>query len=60
MEGDTFTLHSKEGKPSQYYWECTEDCILTTRNKRFEEEIPALLPRLNDVFQEPAIRNFFS
>lgn len=55
MEGDTFTPHSKDSKPSQYYWECAEDCILTISNKSFEEEIRALLPRLNDVFQEIAI-----
>lgn len=54
-EGDTFTPRSRAGKPSEYYWECTEDCILTISNKSFEDEIRSLLPRLNDVFQEIAI-----
>lgn len=55
MEGDTFTPHSRDSKPSKYYWECVEDCILTISNKSFEEEIRAALPRLNDLFQEIAI-----
>ena len=54
-EGDTFTPHSKESKPSQYYWECTEDCILTISNKNYEEEIRAAIPRFDSVFQEIAI-----
>tara|TARA_R110001592_G_scaffold7591_1_gene42286 strand:- start:6567 stop:7148 length:582 start_codon:yes stop_codon:yes gene_type:complete len=56
MEGDTFTPYSNESKPSNYYWECTEDCILTVSNRSYEEEVRALLPRLNDVFQEIAIQ----
>jgi CRP-like cAMP-binding protein len=55
MEGDTFTPPSKDSKPSKYYWECVEDCILTISNKGFEEEIRAALPRLDSVFQEIAI-----
>lgn len=55
MEGDTFTPQSEVSKPSLYYWECTEDCILTISNKSYAEEIRALLPRLNDVFQSIAI-----
>ncbi|MFY0602159.1 MAG: Crp/Fnr family transcriptional regulator [Cyclobacteriaceae bacterium] len=54
-EGDTFTPHSKESKPSQHYWECAEDCILTISNKGYEEEIRAAIPRLDAVFQEIAI-----
>ncbi len=54
-EGDTFTPHSGDGKPSKYYWECTEDCILTISNKNFEEEIRTALTRLDAVFQEIAI-----
>lgn len=54
-EGDTFTPPSLKGSPSNHYWECVEDCILTISNKSFEVEIRALLPRLNDVFQEIAI-----
>ena len=34
-EGDTFTPHSGNSKPSKYYWECVEDCILTISNKSF-------------------------
>jgi CRP-like cAMP-binding protein len=55
MEGDTFTPHSHDGKPSKYYWECVEDCILTISNKSFEEEIRAALPRLTKVFEAIAI-----
>lgn len=55
MEGDTFTPHSKDSKPSKYYWECAEDCILTISNKAYEEEIRAALPRLDAVFQQIAI-----
>lgn len=54
-EGDTFTPHSGKGLPSKYYWECAEDCILTISNKGFEEEIRALCPRLESVFQHMAI-----
>ncbi|MBL4710185.1 MAG: Crp/Fnr family transcriptional regulator, partial [Flavobacteriales bacterium] len=55
IEGDTFTPHSKDSKPSTYYWECAEDCILTISNKNYEEELRALLPRLDSVFQEIAV-----
>ena len=55
MEGDTFTPHSGDGKPSKYYWECIEDCTLTISNKSFEEEIRAALPRLDEIFQQIAI-----
>lgn len=55
MEGDTFTPHSADGKPSKHYWECVEDCILTISNKSYEEEIRAALPKLDAVFQEIAI-----
>jgi CRP-like cAMP-binding protein len=55
MEGDTFTPNSHDVKPSKYYWECVEDCILTISNKSFEEEIRAALPRLAKVFEAIAI-----
>ncbi len=55
MEGDTFTPHSRDSKPSKHYWECVEDCILIISNQAFEEEIRAALPRLDAVFQEIAI-----
>lgn len=58
MEGETFTPHSHDNKPSKYYWECVEDCILTISNKSFEEEIRAALPRLADLFQEIAIEKY--
>ncbi len=54
-EGDTFTPHPKDSKPSKHYWECVENCILTISNKSFEEEIRAALPRLDAVFQVMAI-----
>jgi CRP-like cAMP-binding protein len=55
MEGDTFTPHAGDGKPSKHYWECVEDCTLTISNKSYEEEIRAALPRLDSVFQGIAI-----
>lgn len=54
-EGDTFTPPSLKGIPSNHYWECVEDCILTISNKSYEEEIRAAIPRLDSVFQEIAI-----
>lgn len=54
-EGDTFTPPSLKGNPSNHYWVCTEDCILTISNKSYEEEIRAAIPRLDSVFQEIAI-----
>ena len=54
-EGDTFTPPSLKGSPSNHYWECIEDCILTISNKNYEEEIRAVIPRLDSVFQEIAI-----
>jgi len=54
-ESDTFTPHAGEGKPSEHYWECAEDCILTLSNKSYEEELRKLLPRLDTVFQGIAI-----
>lgn len=54
-EGDTFTPHSNEGIPSKYFWECSEDCILTISQNNFVEEIRAAIPRLDSVFQEIAI-----
>lgn len=60
MEGDTFTPHSRNSKPSKFYWECVEDCILTISNQSFEEEIRAALPRLDAVFQEIAIEKINS
>ena len=55
IEGDTFTPQSKDSQPSMHYWECLEDCVLTISNKGFEQEIRALLPRHNDVFEAIAI-----
>lgn len=55
MEGETFTPQARDRKPSKFYWECVEDCILTISNNSFEEEIRAALPRLVDVFQDIAI-----
>jgi len=54
-EGDTFTPPSRKNSPSNHYWECVEDCILTISNKSFEVEIRAAIPRLDSVFQEIAI-----
>ncbi|WP_396589804.1 Crp/Fnr family transcriptional regulator [Allomuricauda sp. R78024] len=54
-EGDTFTPPSRKGSPSNHYWECAEDCILTISDKGYEEEIRAAIPRLDSIFQEIAI-----
>ena len=56
LEGDSFTPPPRDGKPSEHYWQCTEDCILTISNKDFEEEIRAAVPRLDEVFQNMAIQ----
>ncbi|MFK7971253.1 MAG: Crp/Fnr family transcriptional regulator [Bacteroidia bacterium] len=55
FEGDTFTPHVRDGKPSRHYWECMEDCVLTISDKGFEESIRNAIPRLESVFQEIAI-----
>lgn len=54
-EGDSFSPPSHKGQPSNHYWECVEDCILTISNKSYEEELRAAIPRLDSVFQEIAI-----
>lgn len=59
MEGDTFTPTSLQGQPSNHYWECLEDCVLTISNNGFEEELRALLPRLDSIFQEIAIQKMY-
>ncbi|MFK7807603.1 MAG: Crp/Fnr family transcriptional regulator [Saprospiraceae bacterium] len=54
-EGDTFTPSLLKGNPSNHYWECAENCVLTISNKGYEEEIRAAIPRLDSIFQEIAI-----
>jgi CRP-like cAMP-binding protein len=56
-EGDTFAPFSSKGEnlPSEHYWQCTEDCVLTISDQSFEEELREALPRLVDVFQHIAI-----
>ena len=54
-ESETFTPQSDKGTPSIHFWECAEDCILTVSDKSYEEELRALLPRLDDVFRQIAI-----
>ncbi|MEL7421422.1 MAG: Crp/Fnr family transcriptional regulator [Bacteroidota bacterium] len=57
-EGEKFTPYTQEGytTPSKYFWECTEDCILTISDKDFEQELRMLLPRLDTIFQHMAIQ----
>ncbi len=56
-EGDTFAPFAGDGKglPSKHTWICSEDCVLTVSNQAFENELRALLPRLDAVFQQIAI-----
>ena len=56
-EGDTFSPAASAGKdiPSDHYWVCVEDCVLTTSNKSFENELRSALPRLDAVFQQIAL-----
>ncbi len=54
-ESETFTPQSPESKPSRHYWECAEDCVLTVSTKSYEEELRALLPKLDEVFRQIAI-----
>ncbi|GLR19914.1 Crp/Fnr family transcriptional regulator [Portibacter lacus] len=55
-ETETINPPSKEDIPSKHYLECAEDCLLTISGKTFEEELRLLMPRLDDVFQNFAIR----
>jgi len=54
-ESETFTPQSDQSKPSKHYWECAEDCVLTVSTKSYEEELQAILPRLELVFRQIAI-----
>lgn len=56
-EGDTFAPFAGDGKglPSKHTWTCSEDCVLTVSNQAFENELRALIPRLDAVFQQIAI-----
>ncbi|NJC25614.1 Crp/Fnr family transcriptional regulator [Neolewinella antarctica] len=54
-QGESFTPFAKDGKPSEYTWECAVDCVLTVSNEEYEQEIRAALPRLDAVFQQMAI-----
>ena len=56
-EGDTFAPFAADGKglPSKHTWICSEDCVLTVSNQAFENELRALLPRLDAVFQQIVI-----
>ncbi len=55
-ESETFTPQSQKSQPSKHYWECTEDCVLTVSDKGYEEKLRALIPRLDAIFQDIAIR----
>ena len=54
-ESETFTPQAADGNPSQHYWVCAEDSVLTVSTKSYEEELRALLPRLDEVFRHIAI-----
>lgn len=61
-EGDTFTPSASGEKeiPSEHYWECVEDCVLTISNKSFENELRSALPRLDAVFNQIALEKLQS
>ena len=47
-EGDKITPHSydENGTPSEHFLECLEDCIVTISDRKFEQRLITLLPRL--------------
>ena len=61
-EGDTFSPSASAGNniPSDHYWVCVEDCVLTISNKSFENELRSALPRLDAVFNQIALEKLQS
>ncbi len=54
IESETFTPQTRD-TPSNYFWECAEDCVLTVSTNDFAEELRSLLPNLDRVFGQIAI-----
>lgn len=50
-EGEKCTSYVNDGRgvPSNHYWECVEDCILTISHQKFEDQLRALMPRLDAI-----------
>jgi len=55
-EGDKCTSYVNNGRgvASNHYWECVEDCILTISHQEFEDQIRALVPRLDAIVSQIA------
>ena len=56
-EGEKCTSYVNNGRgvPSNHYWECVEDCILTISHQEFEDKLRALIPRLDAIVTQVAI-----
>ncbi len=50
-EGEKCTSYVNNGRgvPSNHYWECVEDCVLTISHQEFEDQVRALIPRLDAI-----------
>ena len=56
-EGEKCTSYVNNGRgvPSNHYWECIEDCILTISHKEFEDQLRTLVPRLDAIVTQIAM-----
>ncbi|MFK7931887.1 MAG: Crp/Fnr family transcriptional regulator [Saprospiraceae bacterium] len=50
-EGEKCTSYVNNGRgvTSNHYWECVEDCVLTISHQEFEDQLRALVPRLDAI-----------
>jgi len=55
-EGEKCTSYVNQGRgvPSNHNWECVEDCILTISHQEFEDQLRALVPRLDAIVTQVA------
>ena len=56
-EGEKCTSYVNNGRgvPSNHYWKCVEDCILTISHQEFEDQLRALVPRLDAIVTQIAM-----
>lgn len=57
VEGEKCTSYVNNGRgvPSNHYWECMEDCVLTISHQEFEDQLRALMPRLDTIITQIAV-----
>lgn len=48
---NSFTSHT-QGKPSQYFLVCAEDCVVTVGNDSLEQEMCKRIPRLEGIIRQ--------